>query len=67
MATRSYMCQTVERQISDQAKTNDEAVVTQVYDQMQVTRVSDQTQTQNSTKPLIMREDIASLAQEIPQ
>ena len=32
---------------------------------MQVTQVSDQTQAQNSTKPLIRKEDIASLAQEV--
>lgn len=69
MVTHSRVHQTVKRQILDQAETNDEAVVTQVSDQMQVTRCSDQRQRQNSTKrgtkPFIRKGDIDSLSQEV--
>ena len=62
VATCSRARQMAERH---QADTNDEAVVTHVLDQMQVTQDSDQRQIQNSTEPLIRRGDIASLAQEV--
>ena len=65
MAMCSCAHQMVERQISDQAETNDGAVVIQVSDLMQVAQSSDQRQTQNSTKPLIRRGHIASLAQKV--
>ena len=53
---RNRVHQMLERQVSNQAQTNDEVVVTQVLDQ---------THTKNGTELLIMRGDIASLAQEV--